>query len=570
MTTPAVNDELTDRTRTDLDADIAALHQGAARWATMSLRERADLLERTRRSVGEQAQAWAEEAAAAKGIPSGSEGEEWLGGPYATLGIFARVVESLCALDAGGSPVDGLATSTAPDGQVTFDVLPATTWDRLLLHGYSGQVWLRPGVTLEQARERAGLGARRIGENNGVGLVLGAGNVSSIGPLDCLYELVAFNRASVLKLNPTFASLIDVYEKALAPLVEAGLVRIVNGAAAVGGYLAHHPDITHVHITGSQLTHDAIVWGTGEEAAERRRQGTPLLRKEISSELGGVAPIIVVPGRWSKRDLRYQAEHVATMRLVNSGHNCVAGQELVLSSDWPQREEFLDVLRQVLDERPRSAWYPGSDRKLDAARDSYPAAEEHGGTLLVEVSADTSQDLHRTEYFGPVLGHTALPGTGAEFLATAVAFANEQLDGTLGANVLVRPRDRRAMGAAFDRAIADLHYGTIAINVWTALGFLLPGGAWGAFPGSTIADVGSGIGVVHNGFLLADTERTVVQGPFRPAPRSLVTGELALSPKGPWFITSRTGTETSRLITELSVKPTYARLPRILATALRS
>ena len=27
---------------------------------------------------------------------------------------------------------------------------------------------------------------------------------------------------------------------------------------------------------------------------------------------GGVAPIIVVPGRWSKADLRFQAEHVAS------------------------------------------------------------------------------------------------------------------------------------------------------------------------------------------------------------------------------------------------------------------
>lgn len=567
--TTTVPDELTAEVRAHLDQAIADLEAGAARWAALPLTDRAALVERTIETVAAQAEAWAKGAIKAKGIAANAEGDEWLGGPYSTLGVLQLVAQSLRALADGRSPAADLKTGTAPGGRTTVRVLPASIWDQLTLHGFTADVWLAKGVTADQARTEAGLGARHLGENHGVGLVLGAGNASSIGPLDCLYELVAFNRTSVLKLNPTFASLLPVYEKALAPFIEAGLLRIFNGAAAIGGYLSGHDGIGHVHITGSGVTHDAIVWGVGAEAQERRANDDPKLKKEISSELGGVAPIIVVPGKWSKRDLRYQAEHVATMRMVNEGHACVAGQTVVLSSDWPQREAFLAELRKVLDEQHRTPWYPGYERKLDEARASYPTAEDHNGSLLVDVTGEAPHDLFTTEYFGPVLGYTTLPGTGVEFLRAAIDFSNKELVGTLGANVLIKPRDRKALGAAFDEAIADLHYGTIAINSWTGVAFTLPGAAWGAFPGHTLADVGSGIGVVHNGFLLDHVERTIVTGPFRPAPRSLVTGEFALAPKPPWFVSHANAPETARLFTYFTAKPSMGQLPKILKNAMK-
>ncbi|MFN8086331.1 MAG: aldehyde dehydrogenase family protein [Microbacterium sp.] len=126
----------------------------------------------------------------------------------------------------------------------------------------------------------------------------------------------------------------------LAPLIEPGFLRIVTGGGDVGAYLTRHPDIAHVHITGSEATFRAIV---------------PGLSVPITAELGGVSPIIIVPGEWSRADLRYQAEHVVTMRLHNSGHNCIAGQVVILSRDWPQRAEFLDELRAAHDRAPRPA-----------------------------------------------------------------------------------------------------------------------------------------------------------------------------------------------------------------------
>jgi acyl-CoA reductase-like NAD-dependent aldehyde dehydrogenase len=439
MTTNPVPQELTDDVRADLDRAVQELTFGAQRWAGLSFQERAALLKRTYESVGVHAQRWAETAVAAKGTPAALAGEEWLSGPYVTLTNLGHVAHSLALLGQGRSPADGLKTGTAPGGRTTVRVLPGNAKEWLLLNGFTADVWIEPGHGPEVVRSRAGIGARVTGQNNGVGVVLGAGNISGIGPLDVLYELVAHNRTSVLKLNPTFAPLLPVLSDAFAPLVEAGMMRVVNGAAEVGSYLTGHPRIIHIHITGSAITHDAIVWGTGPEATRRRTAGTPLLEKEITSELGGVSPIIVVPGNWSRRDLRFQAENVVTQRLHNAGHNCIAGQTLILSEDWKQRDAFLAEVRSLMETLPaRAPWYPGSERKLGSARASYPTAEDHGGRLLVEVSDQTSQDLLTTEYFAPVLGHVSLPGTGADFLRAAVEFADQRLDGSLGASVIVR------------------------------------------------------------------------------------------------------------------------------------
>ena len=81
--------------------------------------------------------------------------------------------------------------------------------------------------------------------------MLGAGNVTSIPVLDVLYELLAHNRVVILKVNPTQDALVPVYERALAPLIEAGFLRIVRGGGDVGAYLTGHSGIDHVHITGA-------------------------------------------------------------------------------------------------------------------------------------------------------------------------------------------------------------------------------------------------------------------------------------------------------------------------------
>ncbi|WP_125777548.1 aldehyde dehydrogenase family protein [Antribacter gilvus] len=555
----------------ELDDAIDRLAVGAERWAHLPHDGRARLLREVGAAVAGVAERWMAAACRAKSVPVGSEleGEEWLTGPYAALTAVAGYARAYDAVAAGGSTLAGSRLQAAPGGRVAVRVLPENAQEGLMFHGFHAEVWMPPGVTAEQVRRDAGPPAPTSADRGGVCLVLGAGNISSIAPLDALYELVAHDRASIVKLNPTFTDLLPVYEEAFAPLVAAGVLRFVTGGAETGARLTAHDGIAKVHITGSVRTHDAIVWGTGEEARRRRAEDDPRLTVPITSELGGVAPVIVVPGRWSRADLRFQAEHVATMRLHNAGHNCIAGQVLVLSAGWPQKDAFLDEVRAVLARLPaRAPWYPGAAATMARVAADHAGAEEVNGRLLVRV--EPGDAACADEYFAPVLAWTELPGEGASYLRAAVGLANDGLAGTLGANMIVRPADRRALGAAFDQAVADLRYGTVAINAWTGMGFLLPRATWGAFPGHTRDGSGSGTGVVHNGHLLRDPERTVLTGPFRPFPRSVLHGEPSLFPKPPWFVGARSGVRTARALTAYAAAPSWGRLATVLVHAFRA
>lgn len=562
--------------RADLDSAVSDLVDGATLWAAMPLSQRADVLASTHKAMAAQAQQWATTASDIKGLDAASPlvGEEWISGPYAAIAGAGTLAHSIAALAAGKSPLAGIKTGTAPGNRVTIPVLPHTAYEALLLHGFSAEVWLEPGVTAADAVKNAGLAELTPELFGGVGLVLGAGNITSIPPLDVLYEIVAHNRAVILKLNPIMADMMSVYLAALKPLVTANLLRIVQGGAAEGGYLAHHPLVDHVHITGSSATHDNIVWGPGTDGAARKSAKTPLLAKPITSELGGVAPIIILPSAWTKRDLRYQAEHVATMRLHNGGYNCIAGQIVVLSAEWPQKKQFLAELRAALERAPRrAAWYPGSAGRMSEAAACYPNAQKvAGGTrLLVDITAeDDASYLEKTETFSPVLGVIEVSGSGQKYLDAAVETVNRDFLGTLGANVIAEPSVISKLGTGFWDSMADLKYGTIAINAWTGVGFLTATATWGAFPGHTIDNVQSGIGVVHNALLIDSAERTVVKGPFRPFPRSFAHGEFALFPKPPWFVTARSAKRTGQLLSEFVAKPSWAKMPAIFISAFRA
>ncbi|GAB3598407.1 aldehyde dehydrogenase family protein [Microbacterium tumbae] len=575
---PAASDE----ERAALDATIRELAEGSRTWSRLSLAQRVTLLRAVRRSVAASAEDWALSAARSKGL-GGSHplrGEEWLSGPYSTLGALDAYIETLSRLAEGRNPLEGVRIDRAPGGRIRVHAFPLTGIDSLLLSGFTGEVWLEPGITPRRARAAAGLAQRTPGEPGGVGLVLGAGNVTAIPVLDVLYELLAHNRVALLKVNPTQDALVPIYQRALAPLIEPGFVRIVRGGPATGAYLTAHKSLAHVHITGSAATFDAIAWGApgAAQTTRRRREDRPLLKKPITAELGGVSPIIVVPGEWTDADLTFQAEHIATMRLQNCGHNCIAGQVVIVSGDWPQRAQFLAALRRAYANAPeRPIWYPGSDARIQRAAADYPDALALGDRLLVEIDGDADATaLERTEYFAPVLGVVDVPGTGQAFLDAAVAHANDRLQGTLGANLLIDPVTQKRLGSGFERALTELRYGSIAVNAWTAFGFITPTLTWGAFPGGTVQDVGSGIGVVHNALLLDGVERSVVRGPFRPFPR-WVPGALSrqgdrftILPKPPWFVSARTGAQVSEGLTRFRATGRIPGLLRTLLQALRA
>jgi aldehyde dehydrogenase (NAD(P)+) len=538
-----------------LAGDLDALRAHAQTWARLGFAGKIRHLRAMRARTIEVAGEWVALAARAKGIAGTPlAGEEWFAGPYAMLVALDRLIETLGALATGADPYPAAAVRTRAGGQVVVDVFPVESADRVLLSGVRAEVWMDPSVTRATLREHTASFYRETEPAGGVTLVLGAGNIASIPPLDVLTALYAHGNVALLKLNPVNAYLLPIFDRLFAALIEEGFVRVTGGGADVGAYACAHPNVDAIHLTGGERTHDAIVFGTGPDGRARKEAAEPVLTKPVTSELGNVTPVIVVPGPWSEPDLAFQAAHVVTMKLHNAGANCIAAQVLVTPRAWDRTPRFVAAVRDALVAAPaRPAYYPGASGTRTFVEVLDPAADE---------------PLFREEAFAPVLAQTSLPGDGAaEFLRNAVAFCNDTLRGTLGVSILIHPRTIAELGGAFDDAIAALRYGCVAVNTWPGVGFLLPTASWGAFPGNTLADVGSGIGVVHNTYLFDLPQKTVVRAPFAPFPRSLGDGERTLLPTPPWFVTHRHADAVGRAMFAFTAKPS---LPRMAMTALQA
>jgi hypothetical protein len=533
------------------DLAVAELRAHADAWVRTSAGRKRELLDEVIRASLPLIGRWTRLGSIHEGVdPDGVDAaEETIVGPYVFLRGARLHRDAMAAIDRSGLPrIPGGARRLA-DGRVVARVMPAGLVDRATYLGMTADVWMDCGVTLDGLPATMAE-AYRTPPRGRVALVLGAGNASSIGPLDVIHKLFVEQQVVVLKLHPVMAHLAGVQVDALAPLIREGVVRIVHGDAAQGAYLADHPGVDTLHITGSDRTHDAIVYGTGAEGADRKRRDDPRLVKPFSAELGNLTPIIVVPGRWSPAELDYHAENIATMLTNNAGFNCTTSRVIVTAAAWPQRGDLMDRIRRRLGELPtRLAFYPGAAERFGAFHDAHPDAELFGSPadghlpwmLIPGLSPDATGDpCYTVEAFCSVTAETPIDAPDTEtFLARATAFANERLWGTLNATVIADPRSTRdpATRTALERALADLRYGTVSLNHWSAAGYGIGITPWGAYPGHPRHDIGSGTGFVHNPLMFGRIEKTVIRSPFRAWP------------KPPWFSSHRTA---HRLMAELS------------------
>jgi aldehyde dehydrogenase (NAD(P)+) len=581
-TQPAARTESQAGWRGPADADIATLAAHRDEWARLPVATRIEHLGSLARNTSAQARRWVRAACNAKGLEMSSPlaGEEWLSGPWALLFGINRLTETLTAVAESGTPrLRPGAVHTRPDGQVVVDVFPQSAWDRLLLSGVSGQVWMQPGVSAANLADTMAVFYKQSDPKGAVALVLGAGNIASIAPLDVLYKLFAEGRVCLLKMNPVNEYLGPIFEDIFRDLVDAGFVRFAYGGSGVGEYLTRHDGVDEIHITGSARTHDSIVFGGGEDGVARKARSDPLSAKPVSSELGNVSPTIVVPGPWSQRDVRFQAAHIATQKLHNAGFNCIASQVVVTHAGWELGETLLRSVADAMSKAPqRPAYYPGADQRQRALAEAHPGSRTLGGddvaptTLITGLdSGDDAEVCFRTEAFAGVLGATSIEARDVDdYLERAVDFCNNSLWGTLGANLIVHPATARRHAAALDRAIARLRYGCIGVNAWTGVGFLVAQASWGAFPGHSIDDIQSGIGVVHNSLLFDRPQKSVVRAPFYPYPRGVAHGRMTLLPTPPWFVTHRHAHQVGERLTRFESDHSVRHVPGIFVAALRA
>jgi aldehyde dehydrogenase (NAD(P)+) len=560
-----------------LDQALATLAEHKTVWARLPIKDKIQYLIEVRQATLGNAQRWADAETKAKQLHVGSPlvgAEAWLAGPYGLVAWLSASIRTLTALNTGADLLDHVKLHRGVDGKLVARVLPFDMYEELLFHGITADVWMQEGVTEQNLRENMASFYRREDPDGELALVLGAGNVSAIVPLDILDRMINCGEVVICKMNPVNEYLGPIFENIFAQLVRDGYLAFVYGAGDVGAYLTRHDAVQAIHITGSAHTHDLIVYGPGEEGQRRKAADDRVVDKPINSELGGVGATIVLPGPWTEADFGFQAEHVVTQKLHNAGHNCVASQVLVLPADWDGSSRMVDEVRRRLEaSEPRVAYYPGTEERLSALQQAEPATQELGGNAkrLFAADVDAAVDHYgfRTEFFAPAMVTTSLPGDAGQFLQRAVDFCNDRLYGTLSVNLIVHPKTRRRLGADFDRAIAALRYGGIGINVWVGAAFLLPRAAWGAYPGHSYTDVQSGIGVVHNALMFDKPLKTVVSAPFHPFPRSLPSGENTLFPKPPWFLTNKTSESTARKLTEFAAAPSAVKLPALFTSALR-
>jgi len=557
--------------RPALDAAVTNLRTRRSAWVATAPSARIRLLDELMRDVAAVADRWVAACVEAEGLDPAepSSAEEAIVGPYFVLRYLRLLRASLRGIERAGTPRIPGPVTTRPDGRVVARVFPADRWDRLMYLGVSGDVRMAPGVSAAQLPSTQAVAYRRP-DAGAVCLVLGGGNVSSIGPLDALGKLFVENRVVILKTHPVNAYLGPLLEAGLAALIREGFLRIVHGGAVEGGYLCHQPDVEELHITGSDRTYEAIVYGAGPEGHERKLRDEPLLHKPFSAELGNITPVIVVPGPWSAADLAYQADNVATMVSNNAGFNCTTSRVIVTPAGWSGRERFLDAVgARLAATSTRHPYYPGAFARFEAFTAAHPEARLFGSRdgdrlpwALIRGLDPAARDeiCYTTEAFCGISGETTIEADNvAEYLDRAVEFANERLWGTLNATLIVHPASLRDPGtaAAIERAIANLRYGTVALNHWSALGFGLGVTPWGAFPGHPRHDIGSGTGFVHDALMFSRAEKTVLRAPFRAWPKPV------------WFGSHRTAHRLAARLVRFEADPGLRHLPGIFALALR-
>jgi acyl-CoA reductase-like NAD-dependent aldehyde dehydrogenase len=565
-TAPAASD------RGALDAAVERIGAHAARWTALPITERLALARAMLAGFARVAERSVQAGCAAKGIPAGTplEGEEWATGAWCVLRHLRLVCDALASIARTGTTALGPLSRTL-EGQVSARVVPVDRWDKILFGGITVETHFLPEVSEAEVHATRARQYRHPSHQGRTVLVLGAGNLGSIPAMDVITKLFNEQKACVLKMSPINAYLGPYLEEAFAEPIARGYLAIVYGGAAEGAYLAEHQGIDEIHVTGSDSTYEALVWGpAGPEREVRKARGDRRLSKPITAELGCVSPVLVVPGPYDRGELAFQSEAIAGAVTANVSFLCNAAKVVVSPRRWAARQALLDGIERVLAATaPRSAYYPGAaerwQRLTRGRRDVRTIGQAGPGqlpwALLPGLDAENAGDAaFRSEAFCPLLAETEVASDDPlEYLDRAVEFVNQRLWGTLSATLIVHPRTMRdpRLAEAVERAIGRLRYGTVAVNAWSGLSFAFSSPPWGAYPGSTPEDIQSGTGFVHNTAMLSGIEKVVLRHP------------LTVRPKPITFPSHRTAHRLGRKLAELEARPSWGRVAGVVGTAMR-
>jgi len=513
----------------DIDRNISKLRVNSTEFLNLDESTLVTMLEQTIENIKTISYYWATLSSEKKGILSKSkEGEEWIGGPFACIYAIQYFIETI-------QNNDELDKSKYDDSNKSYKVFPTKNIEKLLFPFLEGEVRFGKNLNFDQINEYRGFANRFEKNDPKITLVLGAGNVSSIPVLDALFHMIAYKSVIYLKLNPVNDYLLPIFTQVFEPFITRGFMIITEGDMEASQYLTQHDGFQQTHLTGSNYTYENIVYGKTLSDKERSLKTYPKVNKKpITSELGNVTPIIVHPGNWSRSEIKHQAKKIVTAKLNNSGFNCIAAQVIVLPKDWKHTEKLKREIKYYLNKiGDTTSYYPGATENLNELIDTNNYEQINKltcSTPFLVSDLDLEKQYGNEEVWSTALYFKEIPYKSYENYATsAIDYVNNELWGNLGVTVLIKNHNRKANKLILKSYVDNLNYGTVAINEWSALGFVIPTLPWGGYPGNKDNDIQSGQGYVHNSLLFESPQKGIVYSKFRLSP--------LIDP--PWFVTNK-------------------------------
>ena len=513
----------------DIDRNISKLRVNSTGFLNLDESTLVTMLEQVIENIKTISYYWATLSSEKKGILSKSkEGEEWIGGPFACIFAIQYFIETI-------QNKDDLDKSKYDDTDKSYKVFPTKNIEKLLFPYLEGEIRFAKNLNFNQINEYRGFANRFEKIEPKITLVLGAGNVSSIPVLDALFHMIAYKSVIYLKLNPVNDYLLPIFTQVFDPFITRGFMIITQGDMQASKYLTQHDAFQQIHLTGSNYTYENIVYGKVLSDKERSLKTYPKINKKpITSELGNVTPIIVHPGNWSRSEIRHQAKKIVTAKLNNSGFNCIAAQVIVLPKDWRHTQKLKNDIKHYLKKvGDTTSYYPGSSENLYELIDTNNYEQINNltcSTPFLLADLDLEKEYGNKEVWSTALYFKELSFSSYEdFAVKAIDYVNNELWGNLGVTVLIKNFKKGTNKLILKNYVDDLKYGTVAINEWSALGFVIPSLPWGGYPGNRDNDIQSGQGYVHNSNLFESPQKGIVYSKFRISP--------LIDP--PWFITNR-------------------------------
>ena len=410
--------------RASVEVALDDLSAGEKAWAELSLTERADLLDRVRALTGTHAADWVAAAVAIKGLgPELAAGRRGMDVRPVPVGHRPR----RCRDSAGGTSRPAGARSrtlhfgTAPGGRTTVKVLPRTSFDRLLLSGFSAETCgCSRGSTCDGPARRRTRPAR---PDRGP-----AGSASCWAPATSPRSRRWTRCTSCSRTTVSSRSSSTRITDRLLPGLRAG------SRAADHARRGPHPDrrrgrrrrtsytttlVDHVHMTGSAAPTTPSSWAPAKTPRGARQRANPRLdqgRSPANSaacpppswcRASGAAPTSGSRPSTSRRNVCTTAATTASRRRSSSsrpsGSSATSSSPRCARPSTAHRRAPTTTRAATPGLRPRTAAYPNAGA----------AAVPHGGRVLVTGLSPTPSTASQTEYFAPVLGRDRTARHGA-------------------------------------------------------------------------------------------------------------------------------------------------------------